>query len=107
MNVRLPAGASALLPAPKGASAFAYIYKGRAAFGAEAKEVEAARLAVFADGDGVTVQAGGVDAEFIFVSALPLKEPVFQYRSLVMNTVDQMKEALDDLTNGTFERSKK
>ena len=104
LAVHLPAGASVTLPAKPSATAFAYIYKGKAAFGEEAKEVEAARLVVFADGDGVIAQAGDADAEFIFVSATPLNEPVFQYRSLVLNTVDQMKQALDDLAQGTFER---
>jgi hypothetical protein len=33
---------------------------------------------------------------------MPWNEPVLQYRSLVLSNVTQMKQALDDLKNGTF-----
>jgi redox-sensitive bicupin YhaK (pirin superfamily) len=103
LDVTLPPGASATLPSAAGEAALAYVYRGTATFDAGAKEAGSGRLAIFADGDGVTSHAaGGNAARFLFVSANPLREPVLQYRSLVMNTVDEMKQALDDLDNGTF-----
>lgn len=108
LDVHLPAGATVTLPAPPGETAFAYLYRGQAAFGEGdgLKEVSAARLAIFCDGDGVCASASsGEEARFIFVTARPLHEPVLQYRSLVMNTVEEMKQALDDLEHGTFETS--
>ena len=107
LDVRLPeGGASVSLPAPPGYSAFAYVVAGRVAFGDEGKKATEAHLAIFGDGDGVTARNDGHDeARFIFVSAKPLGEPVLQYRSLVLSNVDQMKQALDDLENGTFAKT--
>jgi redox-sensitive bicupin YhaK (pirin superfamily) len=107
LDVHLPAGATVLLPAKPGETAMAYLYRGQATFGVAegAKPVAAARLVVFCDGDGVQVTASADEAaRFIFVAARPLHEPVLQYRSLVMNTVEEMKQAIDDLQNGTFDR---
>jgi redox-sensitive bicupin YhaK (pirin superfamily) len=105
LDVTLPPGASAALPAPAGETTVAYVYRGAAAFGTAGGGTGTDRIVIFADGDGVTSRAtGDRGARFLFVSARPLREPVLQYRSLVMNTVDEMKQALDDLENGTFAR---
>lgn len=107
LDVHLPAGASVTLPAAPGETAMAYLYRGQASFGTgeDAKTAAAARLVVLCDGDGVEVTASAEEgARFIFVTARPLNEPVLQYRSLVMNTVEEMKQALDDLQNGVFDK---
>ncbi|MCW3054908.1 MAG: Pirin domain protein [Chthonomonadales bacterium] len=107
LDVHLPAGVSVTLPARQGETALAYLYRGQAIFGTGdgATSVAAARLIVLCDGEGVQVTASAEEAaRFIFVTARPLNEPVLQYRSLVMNTVEEMKQALDDLQNGTFDR---
>ena len=76
------------------------------AFGDDGKKATEAHLAIFGEGDGVTARNDGhEEARFIFVSAKPLGEPVLQYRSLVLSSVDQMKQALDDLENGTFAKT--
>lgn len=105
LDVRLTAHASVTLPAPPGETTFAYLYRGQAAFGdsGTAESLTASQLGIFCDGDGVQATAGDTEARFIFVSARPLREPVLQYRSLVMNTVDEMSQALKDLKAGTFE----
>lgn len=102
LDVTLSAGSDVILPAPSGQMAFAYLHEGAASFGEPEKSAEAPRLIIFGDGDDARVRATDREARFIFVSARPLGEPVLQYRSLVMNTVDQMKEALEDLERGTF-----
>lgn len=107
LDVSLPAGATVTLPASSGETAFAYLYRGQASFGTGQgrKDAAAARLVIFCDGDGAEITASAHKAaRFIFVSARPLHEPVLQYRSLVMNTVEEMRQALDDLENGTFDR---
>jgi len=105
-DVHLPPGTSVTLPAPPGETAFAYVYRGRAAFGEEARKAAESHLAIFGDGDGVTAAADGYEeARFVFASAPPWREPVLQYRSLVMSSVDEMRQALEDLEKGTFEWS--
>lgn len=103
LDVHLPAGSGVTIPAPEGETALAYVYKGEPAFGDEGTATVAPNLAIFVEGgDTVTAQAGIGEARFVFVSAKPWNEPVLQYRSLVLSDVTQMKQALDDLKNGTF-----
>lgn len=100
-DVHLPPGAGITLPAPLGDTAFAFVYRGTTHFSGGVSAPHH-HLAIFTDGDGVAATAGDEETRFIYVSATPLREPVLQYRSLVMSSVDEMKQALDDLKNGTF-----
>jgi hypothetical protein len=104
LAVTLTTGATITLPAPVGNNAFAYVYTGEGLFGTDNTPTPTAHLALFGDGDGVQATAAEGEVSFLFATAQPLNEPVLQYRSLVMNTVDQMKQALDDLKNDTFTR---
>lgn len=103
-DVTVPSGTSITLEAPSGNATIAYLYRGNGSFGEEdaQKTATAPRLIIFAEGDIVNVTTTESEARFIFVSAAPLQEPVLQYRSLVLNTVDQMRQAISDLENGTF-----
>ena len=106
--VTLPTGATITLPAPRSETAFAYVYQGSVRFGEQ--EVASGKLAIFADNEVSEPEAEEVlatapdtgEVRFILVRAAPLREPVFQYRSSVMNTVSQIGQAVRDLENGTF-----
>lgn len=79
---------------------FAYVIRGSAISGG--KTVSAPEAIVFGDGDYVSLTAGAEGARFLFVTAKPLHEPILQYRSFVMNTVDDIRETVDMIHNGTF-----
>ncbi len=100
----LAPGAEAVLPSREGETAFVYVVSGSICSDSEpTKAIGPARLVVYGSGGVVHVRACPDDpARILFVSAAPLKEPVMQYRSLVMNTVDEMADALRDLEAGTF-----
>lgn len=102
-EVTLPEGASVTLPIPAGWNAFAYVLAGTARFGEAQTEAALGHLAIFCDGDAIAATG---PARFLLAAAQPLNEPVLQYRSLVMNTVEQMAQALKDLENGTFAASR-
>ena len=104
LDVRLSEGASLRLPAPAENTAFAYVTAGEPVFGADQIAVKSPQLVVFSEegGDTVTVKSLSGSSRLIFVCAKPWKEPVLQYRSLVMSTVEQMRVALEDLERGTF-----
>jgi redox-sensitive bicupin YhaK (pirin superfamily) len=102
LDVRLDTGASIELPAPAGESTFAYVVEGSVASGD--RIANAPQLLIFSDGEGATVKALTGGSRFLFVSALPVKEPVLQFRSLVMNTVEDIRETLDMIEDGTFGR---
>jgi len=105
LDVTVPAGTTFTHPAPRGHAAFAYLFEGAAAFGpqgAESPRRAHPRLVVFDDGDAVRASAGPDGARFLLVSGLPLDEPVARYGPFVMNTREEIMQALDDLRNGTF-----
>lgn len=100
LDVTLEPAASITIPTELGAAAFAYFVRGSGAI--EDRVAKAASLMILTDGDQVTLSAGDEGARFLFVAAQPLNEPVLQYRSLVMNTVEDIRETLDMMDAGTF-----
>ena len=60
-------------------------------------------MLVFEDGDHLRVRAGlGANARFMLITGAPFKEPIFPYGPFVMNTQEEIQQALWDLRNGTF-----
>jgi redox-sensitive bicupin YhaK (pirin superfamily) len=59
-------------------------------------------LIVFDSGDEITVQAGEQGIRFLLVSGRPIEEPVAWYGPIVMNTNDQLRQAMTELRDGTF-----
>jgi len=57
-------------------------------------------LAVLGDGDVLTVVAGGQGARFLLVSGRPIGEPIVQHGPFVMNTQDEIKQAITDYQRG-------
>jgi len=60
-------------------------------------------MAVFEDGDHVRARAA-VDSpvRFMLMAGAPFNEPIFPYGPFVMNTPEEIQQALRDLRNGTF-----
>jgi redox-sensitive bicupin YhaK (pirin superfamily) len=48
------------------------------------------------------VQAGDEGIRFLLVSGKPLEEPVAWYGPIVMNTQEQLRQAVAELQAGTF-----
>jgi redox-sensitive bicupin YhaK (pirin superfamily) len=59
-------------------------------------------LVRFGTGDEVTVQAGPEGIRFLLISGAPIQEPVAWHGPIVMNTGEELQQALRDLNNGTF-----
>jgi quercetin 2,3-dioxygenase len=102
LDVRLPAGAEFSTPIAAGHSAFLYAYEGSAKIGAagSAKPLPHRAAGVLSDGDSVRVQAGTEDARFLLLAARPLREPVVQYGPFVMNTREEIEQAIADYRDG-------
>jgi len=107
MDVTLEPGTVFILPVPEGHTAVAYLFEGKGYFGGDGQEqgefVEAVSMAVFGAGDRVQVQ-GGADspARFMLIAGAPFEEPIVPYGPFVMNTREEIMQALADLRNGTF-----
>ncbi len=98
LDIGLAAGATITQPVPAGHHALIYVYEGQAQVGGRALPRYAA--GVLADGDAVTVGAGDEGARFVLIAGRPLREPVVQYGPFVMNTRDEIEQAIDDYRNG-------
>ena len=61
-------------------------------------------LVLFDAGDEIVVQAGEHGMRFLLVSGKPIQEPVAWYGPIVMNTREELRQAVEDLERGTFIR---
>ena len=59
-------------------------------------------LVLFDHGDEITVQAGDEGIRFLLVSGKPIEEPVAWYGPIVMNTQEQLRQAMAELQTGDF-----
>ena len=105
LDVRLEAGARLDVSLPPAHSAFAYVYEGDALVGPDgsAQRVQRGQLGVLDQGEGVLL-AAPTDAptRLILVAGEPLREPVAKYGPFVMNTQEQIMQAIQDYQNGRF-----
>ena len=85
-------------------SVFAYVFEGQGQFGGDGaeKSVGHPRLVVFGNGDFMTVKTTHNYVRFLLISGKPLNEPIARYGPFVMNTQEEIQQALQDLRNGTF-----
>ena len=103
LDVQLEPGAGFSHPIPAGHTAIAYVYEGQGAFGTPGQAVEALRMVVFSDGDDLQAQAApDSPLHFMLIAGAPFREPIVPYGPFVMNTDAEIRQALQDLRNGTF-----
>jgi len=91
-------------PVPRGYNAFAYVVSGAGLFGAEEEVARPQQMVMFtADGDEVFV-SNAADAteplEFLLIGGVPLNEPVARYGPFVMNTREEIYQAVEDYQSG-------
>jgi redox-sensitive bicupin YhaK (pirin superfamily) len=104
VDVVLAPNATLALPIAIGHQGFVHVFGGGlrlAASGGEA-EVRTGQLAVLSDGDHLALRAGGEGARLIVVAGRPLREPVAWHGPFVMNTADEIREAIADFQAGRF-----
>ncbi len=103
LHFTIDPGHEVVQPAPRGHNAFAYILRGRGRFGGGQEASEAQAVAFAGDGDGVRLAApddANAPLEVLLLAARPLKEPVARYGPFVMNTRDEIIEAVNDYNAG-------
>jgi len=121
LDVTIPAGVKKTFKIDTYRRAFAYVFQGAAAFvdaskpsgvllekevfGQEVniRDLSGNRTVVrFGSGDEVTVQAGEEGVRFLLISGAPISEPVAWHGPIVMNTREELMQAMQELRNGTF-----
>lgn len=101
LDIHLPAGARFAQPLAAGHNAFVYVYRGALAIGETA--VPAQRMAILANtpgSDGVVVEAGGEPTRALLIAGRPLNEPIAQYGPFVMNSNEEIFQAVEDFRAG-------
>ncbi|MCX6650551.1 MAG: pirin family protein [Methanomassiliicoccales archaeon] len=83
---------------------FVVVYDGAVKLGEERKDVASGNLALFGPGDKVRMEVGKKAAKFLVVSGVPLREPIAWSGSIVMNTTEELNQALAELEDGSFIR---
>ncbi|MEP3845632.1 MAG: pirin family protein [Paracoccaceae bacterium] len=121
LDIYVPAGVRKTFMIDTYRRAFAYVFEGAGAFADASdpsgvlleKEVAGQEVNIrdlsgdrtlvrFGTGDEVTVQAGPEGMRFLLISGAPIDEPVAWHGPIVMNTQDELMEAIRQLRNGTF-----
>lgn len=121
-DVSVPPGLKKRLKIDTGRNAFAYVFAGSGTF-RDASDPQAVlteqvakpdaapeydatnhSLVLFDRGDEIVVQAGPEGIRFLLVSGQPIQEPVAWYGPIVMNTPEQLQQAMTELQDGTFIR---
>ncbi len=101
-ELALPAGGRLSLPLPQGHNAFLYAFEGEAAVGETATRLTRGSIAVLGQGDSVLLTAPAGAARVLLAAGRPLNEPVARYGPFVMNTPDQLRQAILDFQAGRF-----
>jgi redox-sensitive bicupin YhaK (pirin superfamily) len=120
IDISVPPGRKRRIPVETTRHAFAYVFAGSGKFG-DASDPQAVltesavdpnapavydtknhSIVLFDRGDEIVVQAGPEGIRFLLVSGKPLEEPVAWYGPIVMNTRDQLRQAVRELNDGTF-----
>jgi hypothetical protein len=100
LDIALSPNAALDVPVTAGHAAFAYVFEGAVEIGGKA--LRRGELAVLGDGASVALKAGAEAGRLILLAGRPLREPVVKYGPFVMNTQQQIRDAISDFSEGRF-----
>ena len=104
LDIHLPAGTSFSQAIPADHNAFAFVYRGTVDI--EGREVPTKTMAILKNDDntdGVTITAdSSEDTKVILITGRPLREPIVQYGPFVMNSQQEIMQAVTDFQSGKF-----
>lgn len=100
-------GSQLALPWPRDFSALVYVLAGRGYVGAEQRPLDEGQLAVFGAGDAITMHAfekqpsnSRTGWEVLVLGGWPIREPIARHGPFVMNTRDELVQAVEDYQAG-------
>ncbi|MBX3620977.1 MAG: pirin family protein [Rhizobacter sp.] len=103
LDITLPAGAAFEQAVPAGHNAFVYVHGG--AVEIEGMRVDSERMAILANdaaAEGLRVRALEGGAKLLLIAGRPLNEPIAQYGPFVMNTAQEIHQAMADFQRGVL-----
>lgn len=90
---------------PEDHNTFLYVYEGDIAIGEDKRKLTQGNAGLLSKGDQLSVQALSTNTRFLVISGKPINEPVVQYGPFVMNTTDEIEQAIQDYRAGTLAAS--
>ena len=100
LDVELPAGATFSHAVRNDYAAFLYPFEGSAIVGE--RTLERGSGGVLSEGERIEVKAGPEGARLLVLAAKPLREPIVQYGPFVMNTREEIEQAIADYQSGAL-----
>jgi quercetin 2,3-dioxygenase len=100
LDVQLAPDTEWTQPIPGGHTALAYVFEGEGLFAGQT--VGAVHLVKFDDGDHIQVKTENNPLRFMLIAGAPFKEAIVPYGPFVMNSIEEIQQALAELRNGTF-----
>lgn len=101
VHATLAPGAQMTLPWNANYNALAYVLAGSGIVGMESAPVKMGQLAMFVDGDSITLRGGANETlEVLLLGGEPIGEPVAAYGPFVMNTKAELQQAFEDFQRG-------
>jgi len=105
MDLVIEPGRELTLPIEADHNAMIYVYDGEVSAGDDGfSPVAATNAGLLSRGDEVRLRAGDEGAGLLLLAANPVKESVVQHGPFVMNTRDEIEQAIRDYQEGRFER---
>jgi redox-sensitive bicupin YhaK (pirin superfamily) len=101
MDVQLAPDIEWTLPVPEGHTTVAYAFEGEGVFAGD-ETVSAVKMIKFEDGDHIQVKTENASVRFMLMAGAPFKEDIVPYGPFVMNTEEEIYQAIEDLRAGTF-----
>lgn len=108
LDVRMPVESDFTYRIKPGYTSILYVVGGKALFGDD-NEVSCnpgLALVFSEEGDAVSVRTEDASARFLLLSGKPVREPIHWYGPIVMNSDEQIQQAMLDLEKGTFVRER-
>ncbi len=96
----LDAGADVTIALPGSLNAMAYVFAGRAQLGDGEAIASDGQLAIFGAGDRVRLRGVDGGGRLLLLAGQPLNEPVARYGPFVMNTEQEIRQAMIDFRSG-------
>jgi redox-sensitive bicupin YhaK (pirin superfamily) len=107
LDIELPPSGVFLHPVENDYSVFLYPYEGSVNIGPStaARVLKRQSAGVLSSGDRIDVTAGPEGARLLLLAGRPLREPIAQYGPFVMNTREEVEQAIRDYESGELTRS--
>lgn len=107
LDVTIPPEISFTLDTNKGFTCLAYAIDGEGYFDEQSvKQIKDTQLVTFDDGEYIYAKAGKNGFRFLFISGMPLKEPIAWAGPIVMNSQAELQLAFEEYRQGTFLKHK-